>query len=56
MELNLLIDTNVALDIVLEREPFFETSAKVISLTEVGVNEFVSATRSRIFTTSLIGK
>lgn len=44
MELNLLIDTNVALDIVLKREPFFATSAKVISLTQVGVNEFVSAT------------
>jgi len=44
MELNLLIDTNVALDVVLEREPFFATSAKVISLTEVGINEFVSAT------------
>ena len=45
MALNLLIDTNVALDFILKREPFFETSVKVISLTEnVGVNEFVSAT------------
>lgn len=45
MELNLLIDTNVALDFILEREPFFETSVKVISLTEnADVNEFVSAT------------
>ena len=45
MALNLLIDTNVALDFILEREPFFEASVEVISLTEnAGVNEFVSAT------------
>ena len=45
MALNLLIDTNVALDVILKREPFFETSVKVISLTErAGINEFVSAT------------
>ena len=45
MALNFLIDTNVALDFILEREPFFEASVEVISLTEnAGVNEFVSAT------------
>ncbi len=45
MALNLLIDTNVALDFILEREPFFEASVEVISLTEnAGINEFVSAT------------
>ncbi len=45
MALNLLIDTNVALDFILEREPFFETSRKVIDLpNEHNVTEFVSAT------------
>ena len=45
MALSLLIDTNVALDFILEREPFFETSRKVIDLpNEHDVTEFVSAT------------
>ena len=45
MALNLLIDTNIALDFILKREPFFESSTKVILLTErINVNEFVSAT------------
>ena len=45
MELNLLIDTNVALDFILKREPFFKMSAQIISLTgNDNINEFVSAT------------
>ena len=45
MELNLLIDTNVALDVILKREPFFAASKRVIDLQrKYSVTEFVSAT------------
>lgn len=45
MALNLLIDTNVALDCILNREPFVDMSKRVIDLPkEYDVIEFVSAT------------
>ena len=45
MELNLLIDSNVALDVILKREPFFAMSRNVILLSSsYAVNNFVSAT------------
>lgn len=45
MELNLLIDTNVVMDVFLKREPFFDMSNRVIDLPiEHNVKEFVSAT------------
>lgn len=45
MALNLLIDTNVALDYILKRELFVDMSKKVIDLPkEYDVIEFVSAT------------
>jgi len=45
MVLNLLIDTNVALDVILNREPFVTVSKKVIDLSKAHtVINFVSAT------------
>ena len=45
MALNFLIDTNVALDVVLRREPFFAASKRVTDLPDkYDINEFVSAT------------
>ncbi len=45
MALNLLIDTNVVMDVFLKREPFFDMSNRVIDLPiEHNVKEFVSAT------------
>ena len=46
MVLNLLIDSNVVLDIFLERAPFFSMSARAISLSktyENEINHFISA-------------
>ena len=46
MELNLLIDSNVVLDMFLERAPFFSMSVRAISLSktyEGNVNYFISA-------------
>ena len=45
MELNLLIDSNVVLDMFLEREPFLEMSQRAITLSRryCEVNNFVSA-------------
>ena len=44
MALNLLIDTNVALDVILKREPFFAASKRAVDLQrEYDVTEFVSA-------------
>jgi len=46
MVLNLLIDSNVVLDIFLERAPFFSMSVRAISLSkshEGKVNHFISA-------------
>ena len=46
MELNLLIDSNVVLDVFLEREPFLAMSNRAITLSKrySEVNNFVSAT------------
>jgi predicted nucleic acid-binding protein len=42
--MNILIDTNVALDVLLGREPFVEQSSKVILLSEKAViNGYISA-------------
>mgnify|MGYP002623802928 FL=1 len=40
----LMIDTNIILDVLLEREPFFEQSRKVLDLCEKGnIHGFISA-------------
>jgi predicted nucleic acid-binding protein len=42
--MNVLIDTNIALDVLLDRRPFSETSMRVIVLSEKRrINAFVSA-------------
>ena len=42
--MKLLIDTNVVLDVLLRREPFFRTAAEVLNLTQLDeVREYVSA-------------
>ena len=42
--MKLLIDTNVVLDVLLRREPFFRTAAEVLNLTQRDeVWEYVSA-------------
>ena len=42
--MKLLIDTNVILDVLLRREPFFKAAAEVLDLTQRGdVREYVSA-------------
>ncbi|GHU67766.1 twitching motility protein PilT [Spirochaetia bacterium] len=41
--MNILIDTNVALDALLERQPFYAAAAKVLGLSTLGVRIFVSA-------------
>ena len=42
--MKLLIDTNVVLDVLLRREPFFRTAAEVLNLTQRDdVREYVSA-------------
>ena len=43
--LNILIDSNVILDVMMVREPFFEMSKKVVALAENNlVNAYISAT------------
>ncbi|GMO42906.1 MAG: PIN domain-containing protein [Treponemataceae bacterium] len=41
--MNILIDTNVALDALLERQPFYAAASRVLSLSALGVGIFVSA-------------
>jgi len=42
--MNVLIDTNVILDVLLHREPFHEDAARIITLSENDkINGFVSA-------------
>ncbi|WP_010261307.1 PIN domain-containing protein [Treponema primitia] len=41
--MNILIDTNVALDSLLERQPFCAAASRVLSLSTLGVGIFVSA-------------
>lgn len=42
--MKLLIDTNIVLDVLLKRLPFYDTAARVLKLSaREGVTEFVSA-------------
>ncbi|MCL1807056.1 MAG: PIN domain-containing protein [Oscillospiraceae bacterium] len=42
--MNLLIDTNVAIDVLLRREPYYKGSARIFLLSEKGyVNTYISA-------------
>jgi predicted nucleic acid-binding protein len=41
--MKILLDTNIALDVLLERHPFHETGAKVLGLSKGGVELFISA-------------
>jgi predicted nucleic acid-binding protein len=41
--MNILIDTNVALDALLERHPFCAAASRVLSLSTLGVGIFISA-------------
>ena len=49
--MRLMIDTNIILDVLLEREPFYEDSKRILSLCESGkIYGFISAsTASDIF-------
>ncbi len=41
----LMIDTNIVLDVLLKREPFYESSYKILELTEKdNISEYISAT------------
>jgi len=41
--MKVLIDTNVILDVILKRQPFYDCSAKVLELADKGVEEYISA-------------
>jgi predicted nucleic acid-binding protein len=41
--MKILLDTNIALNILLERQPFCETDAKVLGLSQGGIKFFISA-------------
>ena len=41
--MKILIDTNVVWDVILERQPFYNFSAKVLELADKGVDEYISA-------------
>lgn len=42
--MKILIDTNIILDILMKREPFFESSAKILKLSENNIiDAFISA-------------
>jgi predicted nucleic acid-binding protein len=41
--IRVLLDTNIPLDVLLERHPFYETATKVLGLSDGGVELFVSA-------------
>jgi len=41
--MKILIDANVALDVLLERQPFYISGAKVLSLSKGGIELFLSA-------------
>lgn len=43
--MKLMIDTNIVLDVLLKREPFYKTSFKILELTEKNdIYEYISAT------------
>jgi predicted nucleic acid-binding protein len=41
--MKILLDANVALDVLLERQPFYVSGAKVLSLSKGGIELFLSA-------------
>ena len=41
--MKILVDANVALDVLLERQPFFDSSVKVLGLSKGGIELFISA-------------
>jgi predicted nucleic acid-binding protein len=41
--MKILIDSNVALDALLKREPFYDSATNVISLSQGGIGLFISA-------------
>ena len=41
--MKILIDTNVAIDVLLENQPFLASSVKIIGLAELGIKLFLSA-------------
>jgi len=41
--MKILIDANVILDVLLERQPFYLSGAQVLSLSKGGIGIFVSA-------------
>ena len=41
--MNILVDTNVALDALLERQPFYAAAVEVLGLSTLGIGIFVSA-------------
>ena len=54
--MNVLIDTNVALDVMIKREPFFEHSRLVLLASEQGfINGFISASAITLQTKNIGG-
>jgi len=41
--MKILVDANVALDVLLERQPFFASSVKILGLSKGGIGLFISA-------------
>jgi len=41
--MKILVDANVALDVILNRQPFYQSSASVIGLSQGGIDVFISA-------------
>ena len=41
--MKILVDANVALDVILNRQPFYQSSADVLALSQGGIDVFISA-------------
>jgi len=41
--MKILLDSNIALDVVLKREPFYSSAEKIIGLSQGGIGLFISA-------------
>jgi hypothetical protein len=41
--MKILLDANVALDVLLERQPFYVSGVKILSLSKGGIELFLSA-------------
>ena len=41
--MKIIVDANVALDVILNRQPFYQSSAAVIALSQGGIDVFISA-------------